>query len=260
MQENKSIYDPPSTFNSNTLPRERRDSALSSGSRYSSGSMSAVNKNVTKEVKKAEVKEDKADTQMPKQETEKVKVCLRIRKEKDEKAFEEFYNLVDEKTVLDIHSQKIYTFDKIIGPNSAEEDVFNEVGKPVADSVLRGLNSTILAYGQTGSGKTFTMEGNSETEGIVQKVASEIFRRTESFEDSVKVEIKISFYEVYMERIRDLLSDHLDNVLSLHERNHTIFIKGLIEKTVLNIRELLAVFGEAKGKRRTKTTGKCLFY
>jgi hypothetical protein len=32
------------------------------------------------------------------------------------------------------------------------EEIFNEVGKPVVESVLDGYNGTVLAYGQTGSG------------------------------------------------------------------------------------------------------------
>ena len=32
------------------------------------------------------------------------------------------------------------------------EAIYNEVGKPVVESVLEGYNGTVLAYGQTGSG------------------------------------------------------------------------------------------------------------
>ena len=34
----------------------------------------------------------------------------------------------------------------------SNEEIYNEVGKPVVESVLDGYNGTILAYGQTGSG------------------------------------------------------------------------------------------------------------
>ncbi|XP_055940834.1 protein transport protein Sec16B-like isoform X2 [Argiope bruennichi] len=60
--ENKHIYESSNTFNK-TSHRERRDSAMSSGSRYSSGSISVANKSTAKETQKQETKKDKSTTQ-----------------------------------------------------------------------------------------------------------------------------------------------------------------------------------------------------
>ncbi|XP_054719971.1 protein transport protein Sec16A-like [Uloborus diversus] len=54
----QSSFDYGSNYGSNTTRRERRDSAMSSASRYSAGSLSVANKSVPKEVKKAEVKKE----------------------------------------------------------------------------------------------------------------------------------------------------------------------------------------------------------
>lgn len=40
-----------------------------------------------------------------------------------------------------------FTFDRIFGPNSLQLDVFDEVARPILDSVLSGYNGTIFAYG-----------------------------------------------------------------------------------------------------------------
>lgn len=48
--------------------------------------------------------------------------------------------------------------------------VFDSIGEPILDSVLRGYNGTIFAYGQTGSGKTYTLlnaEGDTADSGLV---------------------------------------------------------------------------------------------
>ena len=55
--------------------------------------------------------------------------------------------------------QKSFTFDYIATDLISQADIFDTIGKPIADSCLSGYNSTIFAYGQTGAGKTYTMMG-----------------------------------------------------------------------------------------------------
>ncbi|EKG02936.1 kinesin, putative [Trypanosoma cruzi] len=44
-------------------------------------------------------------------------------------------------------------------PYSAQQDIYNEVGRPILENTLEGYNGCVFAYGQTGSGKTFSMFG-----------------------------------------------------------------------------------------------------
>ena len=57
---------------------------------------------------------------------------------------------------------RVYGFDKVFGPYSTQEDVYDDAVRPVVDEVLDGYNCTIFAYGQTGTGKTHTMEGDHQ--------------------------------------------------------------------------------------------------
>ncbi|CAK90997.1 unnamed protein product (macronuclear) [Paramecium tetraurelia] len=61
---------------------------------------------------------------------------------------------------LQIGEQK-FTFDKILDSNTTQQEVYDEIGKPIIDQVLQGFNATLLMYGQTSSGKTYTMIGGS---------------------------------------------------------------------------------------------------
>ncbi len=47
---------------------------------------------------------------------------------------------------------KNFTFDKVFGMYSRQEEVFDQVVRPIVDETLAGFNCTIFAYGQTGTG------------------------------------------------------------------------------------------------------------
>lgn len=73
-------------------------------------------------------------------------------------------------------SSNSFTFDRIYGEVSTQEDMFQDV-KPIVRAVLNGYNGTVLAYGQTGSGKTHTLLGNIEDasqRGIVPRAIREL--------------------------------------------------------------------------------------
>lgn len=59
--------------------------------------------------------------------------------------------------------QKIYSFEKVLDPESTQQKVFSEVnGRALCNAFLNGQNCTIFVYGPTSTGKTFTMQGNAE--------------------------------------------------------------------------------------------------
>ena len=74
--------------------------------------------------------------------------------------------------------------------------------------VLNGYNGTIFAYGQTSSGKTHTMEGviqDPNLQGIMPRIINDIFQHIYSMEENLEFHIKVSYFEIYMDKIRDLL-------------------------------------------------------
>ena len=74
--------------------------------------------------------------------------------------------------------------------------------------MLNGYNGTIFAYGQTSSGKTHTMEGvmsDPNLHGIMPRIINDIFQHIYSMEENLEFHIKVSYFEIYMDKIRDLL-------------------------------------------------------
>ena len=101
-----------------------------------------------------------------------------------------------------------FTFDRCYGPESTQEEVYAFAAQPVIEEVMNGFNATIFAYGQTGSGKTHTMEGPdhaSEMRGLIPRVVSELFERIREAPEHIEFTVKVSYCEIYLEKIRDLL-------------------------------------------------------
>jgi kinesin family protein C1 len=95
-----------------------------------------------------------------------------------------------------------FTFDRVFGPASSNEEVFGEISQLV-QSALDGYNVCIFCYGQTGSGKTHTM---SSKDGMIPRATHMIYGKARGLEEKGwKYAMEGSFVEVYNEEIHDLL-------------------------------------------------------
>uniref|UniRef100_A0A7N6BZ37 Kinesin-like protein n=1 Tax=Anabas testudineus TaxID=64144 RepID=A0A7N6BZ37_ANATE len=121
-----------------------------------------------------------------------------------------------------IFGGKTYVFDQVFPTNTTQEQVYNTCAKQIVRDVLGGYNGTIFAYGQTSSGKTHTME--------------------------------VSYFEIYMDKIRDLLDVTKTN-LSVHEdKNRVPYVKGCTERFVTSPDEVMDVIDEGKANRHVAVT------
>lgn len=125
---------------------------------------------------------------------------------------------LDPSVSTQLSSARTYTVDRVFGPELTQEEIFDEIGKPLCEDFIKGYNCTVFAYGQTGAGKTYTMTGSMdgvseknkglpERSGLIPRFISQIFS---SFEDDPHLAgqavLKCSFVEIYNEQLRDLLS------------------------------------------------------
>ena len=102
-----------------------------------------------------------------------------------------------------------FTFDKAFSPSDGQDVVFEEVSEFV-QSALDGYNVCLFSYGQTGSGKTHTMQGigSSGMRGIIPRAVEQVASYKASLEEQGWVyTMKVSFIEIYCEKIRDLLRE-----------------------------------------------------
>ena len=142
-----------------------------------------------------------------------VRVCVRVRpfvpKEKVE-GCQDCTRLPSGSHEVVIGNNRRFTFDKVYGPASSQEEVrvalsfalvsatmalcnpcrvcdalpcpqlFTDYVSPLVDGCFQGFNATVLAYGQTGSGKTYTMGTGSQANmlqeelGVVPRVLDQV--------------------------------------------------------------------------------------
>ncbi|OUC42630.1 kinesin motor domain protein [Trichinella nativa] len=122
-----------------------------------------------------------------------------------------------------------FKFSHCFDSHSQQEDIFNELSEPLITQLLRGINCTLMAYGQTGSGKTYSMMGSSTKPGIIPRICEKLKIRLCENEPEILSKLKMSYYEIYNEKIYDLLADG-DKSCSLKVREDPktgAFVDGL---------------------------------
>ncbi|KAM3380388.1 kinesin-like protein NACK1 isoform X1 [Capsicum galapagoense] len=141
-----------------------------------------------------------------------------------------------------------FTFDKVFGPDSITEAVYEEGVKNVALSSLMGINATIFAYGQTSSGKTYTMKG------ITEKAVNDIYSHIMSTPER-EFRIRISGLEIYNENVRDLLnSESGRNLKLLDDPEKGTVVEKLVEETASNDQHLRHLISICEAQRQVGET------
>uniref|UniRef100_A0A8C5A1D5 Kinesin-like protein n=1 Tax=Gadus morhua TaxID=8049 RepID=A0A8C5A1D5_GADMO len=152
---------------------------------------------------------------------------------------------------------KSYAFDRVFPTNTTQEQVYNTCAKQIVKDVLGGYNGTIFAYGQTASGKTHTMEGklhDPHQMGIIPRIAEDIFNHIFAMDENLEFHIKVSYFEIYMDKIRDLLDVTKTNLAVHEDKNRVPFVKGCTERFVSSPDEVMDVIDEGKSNRHVAVT------
>ncbi|KAI8800963.1 P-loop containing nucleoside triphosphate hydrolase protein [Cladochytrium replicatum] len=145
-----------------------------------------------------------------------------------------------------------FTFDRIFEWGSTQQDVFDYAASSIIEDVMRGYNGTIFAYGQTGSGKTFTMMGDMENEdlkGLTPRLVESIFNTIYGAPSHLEFTVRVSYMEIYMEKIRDLLNPTNDNLPIHEEKSRGVYVKGCLEVFVGSVEEVYEAMRRGQAAR-----------
>lgn len=141
---------------------------------------------------------------------------------------------------------------------SAQADIFDFSIRPTVDDILNGYNGTVFAYGQTGAGKSYTMMGSDidddEGKGIIPRIVEQIFASILTSPSNIEYTVRVSYMEIYMERIRDLLVPQNDNLPVHEEKSRGVYVKGLLEVYVSSVQEVYEVMRRGGNARAVAAT------
>lgn len=129
---------------------------------------------------------------------------------------------------------------------------------------MEGYHGTVFAYGMTGTGKTFSMQGTASSPGVIPLAITDIFsyiRETPSREFLLRV----SYLEIYNERIHDLLSMPTngggigcavaqEEIKLREDSKRGVYASPLKEEIVQSPTQLLRVIARGDQARRTAST------
>jgi hypothetical protein len=160
---------------------------------------------------------------------------------------------------------KTFTFDNSFWSHDIEdehyatqEDVYNCLGEEFLDHNFEGYHTCIFAYGQTGSGKSYTMMGKDEQPGLIPRTCEDLFERIESNESAnISYSVRVSYFEVYNEHVRDLFQPRTDPPQYLKIRESPTegpYVKDLTEIQVKNYSEILKYMRMGDSSRTTAAT------
>lgn len=150
-----------------------------------------------------------------------------------------------------------WSFDKR-DPNYAGQDNLHEdLGKPLLDNAFQGYNNCIFAYGQTGSGKSYSMMGYGQEYGIIPKICQDMFERIKSMQadKNLSFTVEVSYLEIYNERVRDLLNPSNKGNLRVREHPSTgPYVEDLAKLVVQSFPEIENLMDEGNKARTVAAT------
>ncbi|KAF9075279.1 kinesin heavy chain [Rhodocollybia butyracea] len=151
-----------------------------------------------------------------------------------------------------------FTFDRVFPMGTKQQEVFDYGVKDIVKDVLDGYNGTVFAYGQTGSGKTFTMMGadidSEELKGIIPRITEQIFQSIVESDAHLEYLVKVSYMEIYLEKIRDLLAPQNDNLQVHEEKSKGVYVKNLSDYYVSSAREVYEIMRTGGAARVVSST------
>ncbi|NXX15734.1 KIF14 protein, partial [Podargus strigoides] len=128
-----------------------------------------------------------------------------------------------------------WSFDKCHPNFASQAMIYKTLAVPLLERAFEGYNVCLFAYGQTGSGKSYTMMGFDEDQGIIPRLCEDLFTQIAQADKQQVIiyHLEMSFFEVYNEKIHDLLVFKAENGQKkqpLRVREHPVlgpYVEGL---------------------------------
>ena len=154
-------------------------------------------------------------------------------------------------------SSQDFTFDKVFPSDTTQSTIFEKVAKPLITAAFEGINGTLFCYGQTSSGKTYTMEGIPTDDilmGIIPRMMQLIFDKISSGSQDIEFSVKCQYYQIYNEKIQDLLDTRKTDLAIREDKNKGIWVEDCTEEYVESEQEMFNFFQNGAANRAVAST------
>eukprot|EP00668_Euglena_longa_P046622 GGOE01062307.1.p1 GENE.GGOE01062307.1~~GGOE01062307.1.p1 ORF type:complete len:1086 (-),score=217.74 GGOE01062307.1:459-3686(-) len=142
-------------------------------------------------------------------------------------------------------AERIFPFDHVLVGD--QQQVYDAVGAPLLCDALQGYSVCLFAYGQTGSGKTHSLQGSTQDEGVVPRMIRDLFVR------QTACQVFLSLFEVYNEKLRDLLVE--GPALELYEdAERRVHVRHLSRHAVHSAEATLQLIAQGTARRQVGHT------
>ncbi|KAL9087207.1 MAG: hypothetical protein Q9159_003774 [Coniocarpon cinnabarinum] len=92
------------------------------------------------------------------------------------------------------------------------------------------------------------------TKGVIPRIVEQVFASIAASPMNIEYTVKVSYMEIYMEKIRDLLDPINDNLPVHEEKSRGVYVKGLLEIYVSSVAEVYEVMRRGDLARATAAT------
>lgn len=151
-----------------------------------------------------------------------------------------------------------WSFNKDDSNYAGQENLHDDLGKPLLDNAFTGYNNCIFAYGQTGSGKSYSMMGYGKEHGIIPKICQDMFERikeAQAADPALRFTVEVSYLEIYNERVKDLLNPGTKGNLKVREHPSTgPYVEDLAKLVVGSFEEIEHLMDEGNKARTVAAT------
>ena len=148
---------------------------------------------------------------------------------------------------------KQFVFDRVLWKDSAQIDAWEAAGMSVVKSTMQGYTGCVMCYGQTGAGKTYTLANDKAgQEGIMIQAFNYIFSAAAD-ERELKYEISLSYQQIYLDGISDLLQPTAPVELREDPREG-VYVSGAKWEPVATTQQAMDALSKGNNNRATACT------
>uniref|UniRef100_A0A3P9CJK5 Kinesin-like protein n=1 Tax=Maylandia zebra TaxID=106582 RepID=A0A3P9CJK5_9CICH len=158
-------------------------------------------------------------------------------------------------------SGKPYYFDRVFQSKTTQEEFYNAVAQKIVKGKLCTMKYQLLLFFATDSVLSYfyhhVLKGklhDPEMMGIIPRIVQDIFNYIYSMDENLEFHIKVSYFEIYLDKIRDLLDVSKTNLPVHEDKNRVPYVKGCTERFVCTPDEVMEAIDEGKNNRSVAVT------